>query len=103
MNQGLSTDRPEAGPHRYSTHEVRNQAEPATGFNAFTGDVVLRDAIDRGAPWAADRCAALGAVAGEEEVQELARLANRHLPELKTTTVSAIGSTGSISIRAGMS
>lgn len=69
---------------RYSTHKVLNQARPATGFNAFSGDVVLREAIQREAPWAADRCAALGAVAGDENVQELARLANRHLPELKT-------------------
>lgn len=69
---------------RYATHDVRNQAMPATGFNAFTGDAVLREAVEREAPWAADRCEALGAIAGDEEVQELARLANRHLPELKT-------------------
>jgi putative acyl-CoA dehydrogenase len=69
---------------RYSTHEVLNQATPAIGFNAFTGDAVLRAAIEREAPWAADRCEALGACAGDEHVQELARLANRHLPELKT-------------------
>jgi putative acyl-CoA dehydrogenase len=74
----------EAAASRYSTHKVLNQARPATGFNAFTGDVVLRAAIEREAPWAADRCEALGAVAGDEHVQELARLANRHLPELKT-------------------
>jgi putative acyl-CoA dehydrogenase len=71
-------------PDRYSTHKVLNQARPASGFNAFTGDAVLRAAIAREAPWAADRCEALGAIAGDEEVQELARLANRHLPELKT-------------------
>ena len=69
---------------RYCTHEVRNQAKPATGFNAFSGDVVLRAAINREAPWAADRCEALGALAGDENVQELARMANRHVPELKT-------------------
>ncbi len=74
----------DAFPSRYGTHEVRNQAAPATGFNAFSGDVVLREAIGREAPWAAERCAALGAAAGDEEVQELARLANRHLPELRT-------------------
>lgn len=68
----------------YSTHEVRNQAKPASGFNAFTGDAVLSAAIEREAPWAADRCEALGAVAGDEGVQELAHLANRHVPELKT-------------------
>ena len=33
---------------------------------------------------AADRCAALGAVADDESIQALARLANRHRPELKT-------------------
>jgi len=71
----------EAPAGRYGTHKVLNQAKPAAGF---TGDAVLRAAIEREAPWAADRCEALGAVAGDAEVQELARLANRHLPELKT-------------------
>ena len=42
----------------YSTHVVKNQARAAAGFNAFDGDVVLTAAIQR--------------------------LANRHLPELKT-------------------
>lgn len=84
MDEHLPTDTPETASDRYSTHEVRNQASPAIGFNAFSGDVVLREAIGREAPWAADRCAALGAVAGDEHVQDLARLANRHLPELTT-------------------
>lgn len=84
MNEILPPAMPEGTSKRYGTHEVRNQARPATGFNAFTGDVVLRGAIDREAPWAANRCTALGAVAGDEGVQELARLANRHLPELRT-------------------
>ena len=74
----------EATASRYATHAVRNQARPAAGFNAFAGDAVLSAAIEREAPWAADRCAALGALAGDEQVQELARLANRHLPELRT-------------------
>ena len=69
---------------RYDTHEVNNQARPATGFNAFAGDAVLQAAIAREAPWAAGRCESLGALAGDEAVQELARLANRHSPELKT-------------------
>lgn len=84
MTEARKSDAIEIPSHRYGTHQVRNQAKPATGFNAFTGDVVLRGAIDREAPWAAERCAALGAVAGDEKVQELARLANRHPPELKT-------------------
>ncbi|SDE70408.1 putative acyl-CoA dehydrogenase [Variovorax sp. CF079] len=69
---------------RYATHVVRNQAQPASGFNAFDGDAVLMAAIQREAPWAASRCSALGRLVGDEAVQELARLANRHLPELKT-------------------
>lgn len=71
-----------SGP--YGTHQVLNQARPASAFNAFTGDAVLSAAIEREAPWAAARCAALGQVAGDEGVQELARLANRHAPELRT-------------------
>ncbi|CAN5726367.1 acyl-CoA dehydrogenase family protein [soil metagenome] len=69
---------------RYDTHEVLNQAQPVIGFNAFDGDVVLSAAVAREAPWACDRCSALGALAGDEAVQELARLANKHVPELKT-------------------
>lgn len=84
MNQPLSPCILDAPEDRYSTHQVLNQALPASGFNAFTGDQVLRDAINREASWAASRCQALGAVAGDENVQELARLANRHIPELKT-------------------
>ena len=84
MNQALSSSSLDSPASRYGTHKVLNQAKPATGFNAFTGDAVLRAAIEREAPWAAVRCGALGAVAGDEEVQELARLANKHIPELKT-------------------
>lgn len=84
MNKPLAAEILEAPADRYGTHEVLNQALPASGFNAFSGDAVLRAAIAREAPWAASRCEALGAVAGDEDVQELARLANRHIPELKT-------------------
>lgn len=84
MNKPLPSVVLEVSVDRYSTHEVLNQARPASGFNAFTGDAVLRAGIAREAPWAAERCTALGAVAGDEQVQELARLANRHTPELKT-------------------
>jgi hypothetical protein len=69
---------------RYSTHVVTNQAAPATCFNAFDGDMVLRTAAAREALWAAARCSALGKLAGDATVQELARLANYHVPELRT-------------------
>ncbi|MBF5007019.1 acyl-CoA dehydrogenase family protein [Diaphorobacter caeni] len=84
MNQSTSSASLVAPADRYRTHEVRNQAQPANGFNAFSGDAVLTAAIAREAPWAGERCAALGALAGDVGVQELARLANRHDPELKT-------------------
>ena len=69
---------------RYATHEVRNQAAPLEGFNAFLGDAVVSAAIARDAPWAAARCTELGAVAGDAAVQEAARLANKYSPELRT-------------------
>ncbi len=69
---------------RYATHVVHNQANVPVGFNAFEHDAVLSAAIAREAPWAAARCKALGQLVGDEGVQELARLANRHPPELKT-------------------
>jgi len=69
---------------RHDTHRVYNQADVAAGFNAFVDDPVLSAPIEREAPWAADRCAALGALAGDEDVQALARSANRHEPELRT-------------------
>ena len=84
MNKPLPAGVLDVAADRYSTHQVLNQARPASGFNAYTGDVVLTAGIEREAPWAAERCASLGAVAGDEQVQELARLANRHTPELKT-------------------
>lgn len=84
MNKPISPDLLREATDRYSTHKVFNQAQAATGFNAFTGDTVVREAIERDAPWAASRCEALGALAGDEDVQELARLANRNPPELKT-------------------
>ncbi len=69
---------------RFSTHIVENQSSLPIGFNAFSDDVVLKAAIEREAPWAAGKCAAVGKLAGDENIQELARLANRYIPELKT-------------------
>jgi len=71
-------------PDRHATHVVKNQASAAVGFNAFDDDAVLSAAVAREAPWAAARCSELGRLAGDEAIQELARLANRNLPELKT-------------------
>jgi putative acyl-CoA dehydrogenase len=66
------------------THEVLNQARPCEGYNAFDGDIALRGLVARVAPWFAQEAFALGRVAGDATVQELARLANEHTPQLKT-------------------
>ena len=72
------------GASPLATHLVKNQARPLTGFNAFDQDAVLSAAVQRETPWAAGRCHSLGRLVGDEDIQELARLANRHFPELKT-------------------
>jgi len=40
MSSALLSSVPDATSGRYSTHKVLNQAKPATGFKAFTGDAV---------------------------------------------------------------
>jgi putative acyl-CoA dehydrogenase len=67
-----------------ATHEVLNQAAPATGFNAFDDDEALCDLVMKIAPWAAEKCNALGALAGNETLQDAARLANDFEPQLRT-------------------
>lgn len=66
-----------------ATHEVENQPPPLGDVNLFEVDSALREALAReGAPWAAEVCRELGAVAGSEEVMQLGRDANRFRPEL---------------------
>lgn len=84
MNAPIQTEPIKAAADRFSTHIVKNQASMPTGFNAFDDDVVLKAAIEREAPWAAGKCSAIGQLAGNEAIQELARQANRNIPELKT-------------------
>lgn len=66
------------------THEVRNQASEALGFNAFLHDAALKERVEHGAAWAMGRCAAVGALAGDPAVQDAARSANEHGPVLRT-------------------
>lgn len=66
------------------THRVLNQATACVGFNAFQGDAVLREAVARHAPWAATPAGAVGELAGDPNIQEAARLANEHSPQLRT-------------------
>ncbi len=75
---------PEATEPDRATHRVLNQAAPATGFNAFTQDQALSSRVGRVIAWAADKCAAVGALAGDEAIQDAARLANTHDPVLRS-------------------
>ena len=69
----------------YATHEVLNQPGSLAGYNAFSGDKALVEAVVVfGADWAGDHLTRAGSIVGSDKVQELARQANRHLPELKT-------------------
>lgn len=68
-----------------ATHTVFNQSAPLSDVNLFTSNQPLLDAVNLHAP-ALDRSAltALGAEMGSAGMQEHARLANIHKPELHT-------------------
>ena len=84
MNATLQAQRADHQLPPVETHQVLNQASPCSGYNAFTGDVVLRDMVERHAPWSATNASAVGALAGDAQVQEAARLANEHGPQLRS-------------------
>jgi len=68
-----------------TTHEVFNQPTPLAGYNLFTGNQALRDALRFNAP-ALDTAglAQFGALLGSAAMQTHARLANQHPPQLHT-------------------
>ncbi|QEA11697.1 acyl-CoA dehydrogenase family protein [Comamonas flocculans] len=66
------------------SREPTNQSPTFTG-NLYKADVAIQQAVQRtGAAWARERLDALGAQAGSEHVQELAKAANDHKPELRS-------------------
>lgn len=68
-----------------STHEVSNQPEKPADYNLFTADQPLRDAFIReGKSAALQKMTDFGACMGDDHIMEQGRLANVHLPELKT-------------------
>jgi putative acyl-CoA dehydrogenase len=69
----------------YATHEVLNQAGALADYDAYAGDQALVEAMQVfGAAWADEPLRRAGAHVGSEKVQDLARQANRHVPELRT-------------------
>lgn len=72
-------------PFAYATHEVLNQPPPLADYDAFGRDPVLQKVVATfGGDWARERLHDAGRTVGSAQVQELAREANRHLPELRT-------------------
>ena len=68
-----------------TTHVVENQPPVLEGYNLFTTDCALRDAVAREAPAAdAGEFSALGELAGRGETIALGFEANEHPPELRT-------------------
>jgi putative acyl-CoA dehydrogenase len=67
-----------------STHEVRNQVPPLTGYDVADDATLLAAAGREGAGWAADDLHVLGRLAGSAATGEQARLANEHPPVLRS-------------------
>jgi putative acyl-CoA dehydrogenase len=62
-----------------------NQPPPLIGFNAWSGDRTLREAVDReGGGWISARAVEMGEIVGSERMQALATQANRFPPELRS-------------------
>jgi len=67
------------------THEVRNQPESLGDYNLYLTDQPALDAFRREGKKAAEqRMIKFGDLLGSDEIIEQGRLANTHLPELKT-------------------
>ena len=67
------------------THEVFNQPPPLGAFNAFEANLPFVESLEReGGGWAREHVSGLGALTGDPEVRELARVANENPPVLRT-------------------
>ena len=68
-----------------ATHEVFNQVEPLVDVNLFAGNRALHDALRFNAPaLVTSHLSALGRQVGSADMQQHARLANVHTPQLKS-------------------
>ena len=73
-----------AGPGAAATHAVTNQSEPLAGYNVFTADRALVEAVSReGGDYEIETIRAVGDLAGRAETLELGRsepeVVRRHL------------------------
>lgn len=76
---------PSAGSSPGHAHHVTNQAPPLADYDAYAADPVLKGVVSAfDAGWAGERLHEAGRTVGAAETQEMARLANRHGPELRS-------------------
>ena len=69
----------------YATHDVLNQPPALADYDVYDTDPALPSVTKTfGADWAEQRLHDTGRTVGSARVQELARQANRYLPELRT-------------------
>ena len=68
----------------WHTHDVFNQFSELSGYNLFTTDSALTEAVGRCAEWFIEPLTTFGARLGSVETYTLAENANRHPPELQT-------------------
>ncbi len=69
----------------YGTHEVLNQVPAMADYNAYSRDPVLTNILATfDAGWFEPQAREIGKRVGSARVQDLARQANRNLPELRT-------------------
>jgi len=72
-------------PRLEVTPEPANQPPPLVGYNAWSEDRILVEAVEReGGGWISERAKRMGELIGSEHFQALAQQANRYAPELKT-------------------
>jgi hypothetical protein len=68
-----------------STHKVRDQPPPLSGYNVYDADPVLAQALHReGGGWGEEWVRALGALAGGEDAIALGEQADLNPPRLRT-------------------
>src|ERR1700733_15831283 len=69
----------------YATHEVLNQPPALADYDVYGSAPLLQSVVRTfDAQWAEQKLHDAGRAVGSAQVQELARQANRHLPELRT-------------------
>jgi len=68
-------------PRLEVTPESANQPPPLVGYNAWSGDLILVEAVKReGGGWISERASRMGDLVGSERMQTLAMQANRYAP-----------------------